>query len=131
MIEAKAVDSGEKFEDELFAILNYNQVANQYRSKYLLPKPEKITRIRKQYGLSGTKMALILGLGTNTYRQYESGEIPSQSNGRLIQLAEAPGEFKKILELSTEIDESLRSKIIKRVEGLENLINERAVAEIR
>lgn len=31
------VDSGEEFEDDLFATLNYNQVVNQYREKHNIP----------------------------------------------------------------------------------------------
>jgi len=115
-------DSGQKFEDESFANLNYNQLANRYRVKYLIPDPEKIRRIRKRYSVSGSMMAVIMGFGINSYRQYESGEIPSQSNGRLIQLAEDPQEFKKILELSNEIQESKKSKILKHLQDIEKRI---------
>ncbi len=113
-------DTGEKFEDEIFAELNFNQTVNQYRAKYIIPTPEKISQIREQFGLPATKMSIILGLGVNSYRQYEAGEIPSQSNARLIQIAEDPKEFKRIVELSTESDQKTKEKIFKRIDLLVN-----------
>jgi hypothetical protein len=44
-------------------------------------------------------MAEILGLGINGYRNYESGEVPSISNGRLMQMVKDPGEFKKLIDI--------------------------------
>src|SRR3989304_8867898 len=83
----KCEDTGEQFEDDAFAQLNFNQLVNQYRAKHAIPFPEQIVAIRKKYNLSAVKMSDILGFGTNSYRQYEAGEVPSQSNARLIQLA--------------------------------------------
>lgn len=93
-------DSKEQFTTTELDEININQLYNQYRSKHHLPFPEEIQAIREQYGLHANKMADILGFGINTYRQYENGEIPSQSNGRLIQLAKDPAEFAKLLKLS-------------------------------
>jgi hypothetical protein len=45
-------------------------------------------------------MAEILGLGINVYRNYESGEVPSVSNGRLIQMVKDPVEFRKLINYS-------------------------------
>lgn len=42
----KCEDTGEQFEDDAFAGLNYNQVINQYRVKYSIPFPEQIISIR-------------------------------------------------------------------------------------
>lgn len=83
--------------------LNLIQVYNQYRDKYGLPFPGQIRSIREKYGLSARKMSEILGLGANSYRLYEKGEVPSIGNGRLILAAEDPGEFKKFLVASEDV----------------------------
>lgn len=104
-------ETGEQFEDDAFSELNYNQLVNQYRAKYSIPFPEQIIAVREKYDISATKMSEILGFGTNSYRQYESGEIPSQSNARLIQLAEDPHEFKKLVDLCSSLESKTRDKL--------------------
>ncbi|MDA3927782.1 MAG: type II toxin-antitoxin system MqsA family antitoxin, partial [Prolixibacteraceae bacterium] len=74
----KCVDTGKQFEDESFAELNYNQVINQYRAKYCIPFPEQIIAIRRKYDLSAAKMSEVLGMGANTWSNYENGEVPSK-----------------------------------------------------
>jgi len=107
----KDYETGEQFEDDAFSELNYNQLVNQYRAKYSIPFPEQIIAIREKYDISATKISDILGFGTNSYRQYESGEIPSQSNARLIQLAEDPHEFKKLVDLCSSLESKTRVKL--------------------
>ncbi len=94
----KCMDSSEQFTDEELDEVNINQIYNQYRAKYGIPFPDEIKAIREQYGLSAHKMSEILGLGINVYRNYEAGEVPSVSNGRLIQMAKDPKEFKKLID---------------------------------
>ncbi|WP_462281768.1 type II toxin-antitoxin system antitoxin SocA domain-containing protein [Salinivirga cyanobacteriivorans] len=108
-------DTGEQFEDDALANLNYNQLVNQYRVKYRIPFPEQIIAIRNKYGVSATKMSEILGFGVNSYRQYESGEVPSQSNARLIQLVDDPHEFKKLVDLSSTLETNAIQKIHKNI----------------
>ncbi len=114
----KCEDTGEQFEDDLFAQLNYNQLVNQYREKYGIPFPEKIISIRKKYKLSAAKMSEILGFGANGYRQYEGGEVPNQSNSKLIQLAENPQEFKKLVDYSKSLDNKTVDKIYRTIDNL-------------
>jgi len=38
----KCEDTGEQFEDDDFAELNYNQVINQYKEKYSIPFSQQI-----------------------------------------------------------------------------------------
>ena len=45
----KCEDTGEQFEDETLAELNYNQLINQYREKYVIPFPEQIKKTREKY----------------------------------------------------------------------------------
>lgn len=114
----KCEETGEQFEDDAFAQLNYNQLVNQYRVKYSIPFPEQIISIRKKYNLSAAKMSDILGFGINGYRQYEGGEVPSQSNAKLIQLAEDPHEFKKLINYYTALDSKFIDKTFKTIENL-------------
>ena len=87
----KCEDSEEQYTTTVLDEVNLNQVYNQYRDKFNIPFPDEILRIREKYGVSASRMAAILGFGTNSYRQYESGEMPSISNAKLIQLADNPG----------------------------------------
>lgn len=99
----KCIDSGEEFSTDELDQVNLNQLYNRYRVKYGLPFPEEIKQIREQYGLSASKMSEILGLGTNSYRQYEAGDIPTVANGRLILAAKDPEELIKFLEASKSL----------------------------
>lgn len=108
-------ETGDPIEDDELIQLNHLQVYNQYRAKHTIPFPAEIKEIRETYNLSAAKMSEILGFGINQYRNYEKGEIPSISNGRLIQMIKNPKEFKRILSLS---DFDNDSKLIEKVDGL-------------
>ena len=114
----KCEDTGEQFEDDAFAQLNYNQLLNQYRAKYSIPFPEQIISIREKYNLPAARISEILGFGANGYRQYEGGEVPSQSNAKLIQLADDPHEFKKLVNYCTTLDPKFAEKIHKTIDNL-------------
>jgi len=111
-------DSGEQFEDEHFSALNYNQVVNQYRVRHHIPFPEEIQKIRLKYDLSASKMSEILGLGTNSWRNYEGGEVPSTANANLIHLMAKPENFVQQIELYCSLAEKEKEKIIKPVQKL-------------
>lgn len=96
-------DSGERFTDDRLDTLNTVQAINQYREKYGIPFPEEIRQIREQYGVSASKMSEILGMGANTYRLYEAGEMPTVANGRLILSVRDPAEFIKQVQASTHM----------------------------
>lgn len=87
------VDSGEQFTTTELDELHINQVYNQYRVKYGIPFSDEISEIRSRYGLSATKMSEILGFGTNQYRLYENGEVPSEANGKLLKSIMNPEVF--------------------------------------
>jgi len=96
-------ESGERFTTDVEDKINQTQVHNQYREKYGIPFPDEIKEIREMYGISASKMSDILGFGTNSYRLYESGEIPSVANGRLILAIKQPPDFIKQVEASSNI----------------------------
>ena len=102
-------DSGEEFEDEAQISHNLRQATDQYRSKYSLPFPEEVKSIREQYDISAAKMSEVLRFGINQYKQYENGELPSESNASLIFLARHPKGFCQLVELSNlDAGEKLR-----------------------
>ena len=96
-------ESDERFTTDDEDRINQTQVHNQYREKYGIPFPDEIKEIREMYGISASKMSGILGFGTNSYRLYESGEIPSVANGRLILAIKQPLDFIKQVEASSNI----------------------------
>ncbi len=86
-------DNGDEFSTTQQEAINNIQVYNQYRSKHHVPFPSEIRQIRLQYGLSAAKMAEVLDFGINSYRQYESGVMPSLAHAKLIRLAKDPNTF--------------------------------------
>ena len=95
----------------------YNHVTNQYREKHGIPYQDEIIALRERYGVSATKMALILGFGTNQYRLYEDGEVPSESNGKMIRSAMNPKVFLDLARSSRhQLTEKEYAKISARVE---------------
>lgn len=87
------VDTGEQFTTTEIDNLNINQVYNQYRVKYGIPFPDEIKKIREIYEIPSSKMSEILGLGTNQYRLYENGEMPSEAIGKLLKSVMNPVTF--------------------------------------
>ena len=114
----KCEESGEYFTTTQLDELNLNQVYNQYRVKYKLPFPDEIKLIREKYGLSASKMSEVLGFGVNGFRNYEAGEVPNQSNARLIQLANDPKEFKRLVGYSSAFEGKALEKILQKIETI-------------
>ena len=111
-------DSGEQFTTTRLDELNLNQVYNQYRDMFNIPFPDEIIKIREKYSVSAAKMSEILGLGVNSYRQYEAGEMPSISNAKLIQMADKPANFIEMLKLCETLDDKSKAKYIQKAEHL-------------
>lgn len=114
----KCEDSGEQFTTDNLDEVNMNQVYNQYRDLFNIPFPDEIIRIREKYQLSALKMSKILGFGANSYRQYESGEMPSTSNARLIQMVDDPKKFVTLVELCDTVDSDTKVKYIKKAQDI-------------
>ncbi len=95
----------------------HNQLTNQYREKYGIPYTDEIIALRKRYGLSAAKMSVILGFGANQYRLYEEGEVPSESNGKMIRGAMNPRVFLDLVHSSRhQLTEKEFAKITARVQ---------------
>ena len=97
----KCTVCGEEFTTTKTDEISINQVYNQYREMHMIPFPKELSTLREAYNhLSAQKMALILGLGINTYSNYEKGEMPSLANAKLISSAKHPEVFLSYLEQS-------------------------------
>lgn len=94
-----------------------NQVTNQYRERHGIPYTDEIIALRQRYGVSASKMSLILGFGINQYRLYEDGEVPSESNGKMIRGAMNPRVFLDLVRSSrNQLSEREFDKITANVE---------------
>lgn len=96
----KCEETGELFTTCESDDAGFLQVTNQYRAKYGIPYTDEIIAIRSRYGVSAAKMSEVLGIGTNQWRLYESGEVPSVSNGRMIRSIMNPKVFLDLVESS-------------------------------
>lgn len=109
-------DTGEQFttseQDELWTSALYDQ----YRTKHGIPSPEEIRTIREQYGLNYTQMSRILGFGINQLKNYEEGQVPSESNGKMLRLIDDPLTLMNLLEISkSEFTESEYGRIKQKI----------------
>lgn len=77
-------DTGEQFTSTEQDTLQFNDLYSQYRVRHGIPFPNEIKNIRTGYGLNYSQISRILGFGVNQYAKYESGEVPSESNGKMI-----------------------------------------------
>lgn len=111
-------DSNEQFTATELDNLNLFQLYNLYREKHNIPFPDEIISIRKKYGLPAIKMSKVLGFGVNIYRNYENGEVPSESNAKLIQLSKSPKEFRKLVKLNGDLKEKEKSLLLAKLDQL-------------
>lgn len=77
-------DTGEQFTTTEQDTLQFNDLYAQYRIRHGIPFPDEIKDIRIRYGLNYSQISRILGFGANQYAKYEGGEVPSESNGKMI-----------------------------------------------
>lgn len=109
-------DTGEQFTDDKSDTAAFVQVTNQYRAKYGIPYTDEIISVRNRYGISATKMSLLLGIGINQYRLYEQGEVPSISNGRMIRSVMNPKVMLEMIESSkNELSKSDYDKLTSKI----------------
>ena len=91
-------DTGEQFTTTESDGVWARQLHAQYCFKYGIPFVDEIVALRRRYGVSASKMSLILGLGENQYRRYEQEEVPNLSNGKIIRSAMNPKVFLDLVE---------------------------------
>ena len=96
--EYECVDTGQRFTDLDLDNKNMEQIYSQYRAAHDIPSPKELTAMREEYGLSAAKMSEILGLGTNQYRLYEEGQMPSETIGKMLRSIQTPSVFLSYVE---------------------------------
>lgn len=77
-------DTGEQFTTTEQDTLQFNDLYAQYRIKHGIPFPDEVKKTRQKYNLNYSQISRILGFGANQYAKYEAGEVPSESNGKMI-----------------------------------------------
>lgn len=92
-INYRCDETGIEFNTDDMDFDNLERVYVQYRAKHGIPSPKELTQTRELYGLSAAKMSEILGLGTNQYRLYEEGVMPSEAIGKMLQSIRTPAVF--------------------------------------
>ncbi|WP_339894402.1 type II toxin-antitoxin system antitoxin SocA domain-containing protein [uncultured Algibacter sp.] len=109
-------DSGESFTTTELDEFNLNQVYNQYRDKHNVPFAEEIREFREKYSFSYADITKILGLGVNSYSNYEKGEVPSLANAALLKaIINSVGTLKGLIKSNNEISESQREKFLRNI----------------
>lgn len=119
----RCVDTGEQFTTDEIDGANIEQVYNPYRMRHGYPFPSEIAALRAYYGVSAAMMSEIMGFGTNQWRYYESGSMPSESNARSILSIRNKSVFLDFLEAARyKIGERAYAKIKKNVEPLPDYV---------
>lgn len=105
-------DTGEHFTTEEQDEQMFNELYNQYRICHGIPFPEEIKKIREHYQLSYSQITKIVGFGQNQWKQYEDGNMPSVSNGKIIIAIRKREGMLSMLEASkNQFEESTYNKI--------------------
>lgn len=109
-------DSGESFTTTELDEFNLNQVYNTYRFKHNIPFADEIREFREKYSLGYADITKILGLGANSYRNYEKGEVPSLANATLLKtVLNSLGTLKGLIKSNNDISEAQRDKFLRNI----------------
>ena len=133
-INYRCEETGLEFTTDEMDFANLERVYVQYRAKHGIPSPKEIKETRELYGLSAAKMSEILGIGTNQYRLYEDGVMPSEAIGKMLQSIRTPAVFLGYVEnckgqMSAEDYEKLCEKIQKSL--LQDLKGQKGISWFR
>lgn len=113
-------DTGERFTDTNQDDMVLSELYSRYRLFVGIPFPDEIKETRERYGLNLTQMTKILGFGANQCAKYEEGQMPSESNGKMLKAIGKRKILLNFLELAkSEFEETefnrIRTKIISAV----------------
>lgn len=112
-------DTQEEFTTTALDTLNLNQIHNQYRDKHNLPFTDEIIKFREKLNISAKLISKVFGFGTNVYRNYESGEVPSLSNGKMMYQSMNNIKFlKTLVDDSSDLKDKEKTKLLDAVKKL-------------
>ena len=115
----------EEFTNNEVDALTLAQAHNQYRERHSIPFPHEISELKNKYGLSAAKIGEVLGLGSNSFTNYEKGEMPTNAIGKLLKTAANPDIFLVWLEDSKAIfKQKVYEDLISKIELLAKKENE-------
>ncbi|MBO5553071.1 MAG: hypothetical protein J5937_02590 [Paludibacteraceae bacterium] len=116
-INYRCDETGLEFTTDEMDFENLERVYVQYRAKHDIPSPKELTETREFYGLSAAKMSEILGLGTNQYRLYEEGQMPSEAIGKMLRSIQTPAVFLGYVEgCKNQMSEEEYSKLCQKIQ---------------
>ena len=93
-------DTGEQFTTTEQDNLWTGELYDQYRKKHGIPSAQEIKALREKYGLNRTQLSRMLGFGINQLKNYEDGQVPSESNGKMLRIISNPLTMMALLEIS-------------------------------
>lgn len=93
-------DTGEQFTTSEQDSVWTGEIHHQYRARHCIPSPEEIKALRTGYGLNYSQFSRLLGFGPNQLKNYEEGQVPSESNGKMLSLVADPLTMMRLLEIS-------------------------------
>ena len=93
-------DTGEQFTTTEQDNLWTGELYDQYRKKHGIPSAQEIKALRENYGLNRTQLSRMLGFGINQLKNYEDGQVPSESNGKMLRIVSNPLTMMALLEIS-------------------------------
>ena len=109
-------DTGEQFSTTEQDSIWIQELYSQYREKHGIPSPQEIKSIRESYGLNRTQLSRLLGFGINQLKSYEDGQVPSESNGKMLKIISNPLTMMNLLEIShNEFHESEYDRIKEKI----------------
>ena len=111
-------DTKQYFTKPKFGNFALQQVYNQYRCKYNIPYDYEIAGLRKHYGLSCAKMSEILGFGEHQLKNYEDGDMPSVTNGKILTLIMQHSHFLHYVEMArNQFSEGDYKKLLRKIQS--------------
>ncbi len=91
------IETGETIFDKELDEANIQKVYDIYRKKYNILSSQKITELRKNYGLTQKDMSHLLGWGDVTISRYENGSLPSNSHNETFIQFKDPAFVKNLI----------------------------------
>lgn len=85
-------ETGEQFTTDAQDQQFLDELHRLWRAHNRVPSAAQLKARRLTLSLSAAEVSSLLGFGINVYRQYEAGELPSESNSRALKLFCDPDE---------------------------------------
>lgn len=89
-----------------------------YRSKHGMLQSEDIRAFRRQYGLTQSELANLLGLGGATISRYEHGQLQDKTHDTLIRMSMDPVNLRELVQQSSDVFSfEKRNRLLRLLDG--------------